>query len=379
MQGKYPTEQNMDGNTVGWGNPQRGSVMRELMHALRALALLLLIAAILFIISQVAHVVSLAHAVHPLLGYFVLVAVLVAIALLVIFPIVRLFSLSPALSLPAETSGPKHSAYMQSLAARLRRNSLTRHLAISAADPASIDAALAILDRAATEKIVGIAKATFLSTALSQNGKLDAFIVLVAQARLIWRVACVYNQRPHPRELLRLYTNVGASVLAAAEFEDTELLETQLESLFVEILGQNLPMVNRFLSLVLGSATQGAGNALLTLRVGLIAKGYCAARSKADLSAIRRSAAIQTVPLFAGILKDCVARFGGAVLRAVKRTGVATAKAATQSAKANSARAVQDAADAGKKLSDIVTQVGSHVARRIGGVTQLGKDKLRLP
>lgn len=48
-----------------------------------------------------------------------------------------------------------------------------------------------------------------------KNGRLDGLVVLSCPLRMLWRIASVYYQRPPPRQMLYLYSNVGANVLFA--------------------------------------------------------------------------------------------------------------------------------------------------------------------
>ena len=88
------------------------------------------------------------------------------------------------------------------------------------------------------------ASAVFLSTAVLQSGRLGVLVVLVAQTRLIWRVAHVYYQRPSVREFLQLYANVTSTAFIAAGLEDVDI-----DVLVSTILGStvaSIPVYLRF-------------------------------------------------------------------------------------------------------------------------------------
>ena len=89
-------------------------------------------------------------------------------------------------------------------------------------DRASIESALKVPDAKADDIIKRTASTLFVTTAVSQNGRLDALMVLADQTRLIWQVAHIYNQRPTLRDFGRLYANVGATLFAASELEDLD-------------------------------------------------------------------------------------------------------------------------------------------------------------
>src|SRR5262249_32923873 len=147
-------------------------------------------------------------------------------------------------------------------------------------DQPGIEAALKVLDSQVDEMIKKTASTVFLSTALSQNGRLDALMVLTAQTRMIWQGACVYHHRPSLREMIRLYNNVGVTVFMASEIEDldlTEQVEPVIKTAISGSLASLLPGISSISSIVTQSILDGTANAYLTLRVGVICRTYCAA------------------------------------------------------------------------------------------------------
>ena len=114
------------------------------------------------------------------------------------------------------------------------------------------------------------AKQVFVSTALSQNGRLDALLVLAINFRMLKELMSHYGYRPTYPQLVKTYTKVLSAALIADGIEDTQLAEV-------------FPMLTRgFLGAIPGLGTlsssllQGTGNAFLTLRVGYITKHYYA-------------------------------------------------------------------------------------------------------
>ena len=78
------------------------------------------------------------------------------------------------------------------------------------------------LDKKANQEIKTTAQTIFVSTAISQSGSLDSFVVLFGQVKMIWRIAKIYNQRPALRELVKLYANVAVTSFAAKAIEDID-------------------------------------------------------------------------------------------------------------------------------------------------------------
>lgn len=106
----------------------------------------------------------------------------------------------------------------------------------------------------------------FVSTAVSQNGKLDAMASLIFNLRLIKRLVYATGFRPSYAQLINLYRNVIMAALVAATVED--LVEE------FDVFTSALPIGDKLLGFIAKSAADGAANALLTLRVGFITKEY---------------------------------------------------------------------------------------------------------
>src|SRR5947209_3280718 len=124
-------------------------------------------------------------------------------------------------------------------AAETRRDRMKRIANLTAvlvtADRAGVERAVQVLHGRADACITREASLVFVSTAISQSGRLDGLMVLVAQTRMIWRIAHVYWQRPGLREMGYLYANVGATVFAAQTIEDLDLSEL-VEPLLAPVL-----------------------------------------------------------------------------------------------------------------------------------------------
>ncbi len=132
------------------------------------------------------------------------------------------------------------------------------------------------IDKSADKLIRDYAGAVFTSTAISQNGSLDAVFVLKLQIELLWKLAHLYSQKPGVKNLLNLYIQVFANVLASvgiAEIPVEEVVSSIINKTFGSI--SNMPLISSLSGKIGDSIFEGTVNALLSLRVGLIAKDYC--------------------------------------------------------------------------------------------------------
>jgi hypothetical protein len=193
---------------------------------------------------------------------------------------------------------------LERLGKRLSRNPLLSDPTIVSRE--EIDNALITLDSAADQRSKAAASQVFITTAISQNGSLDALLVLAAQSKLILEIARVYYQRPTVRDLIFLYTNVGATAFIAGELEDLDLSE-QVQPVLTSVLGSAagvIPGLGAATNLFVNSVVTGTGNAFLTLRVGAITKQYCRATVLPEARIIRRVAVIEAAAMLGSIAKD---------------------------------------------------------------------------
>ena len=184
-------------------------------------AALVLVLFIIFMINQTVSLVALGDRVHPLVGDVVLWVLVVFYALCVIVPVYLFFTMPAPLVPPRSEISPEFPRYLGEVARRLGRNPhVGRTVTASRED---VENALGELGKKADDIMKAAAGRIFVTTAISQNGKLDGLIVLFAQSKLVFDIARIYYQRPTIRNLLYLYANVAVMVFFASEVEDMDL------------------------------------------------------------------------------------------------------------------------------------------------------------
>src|SRR5712671_4074208 len=198
----------------------QNSSLRKIILVLLALGVISMLS---LIVAGATSLISFAERIHPVAGTVVFWGICLAAGFFALYCLIAYAQLPPALVPPKETSGPKHEAYLQTLRSRLSNNPRTRELSVGT--DAEVEAAIAHLSKEADLVVRRTASTVFLSTALMQNGRLDGLIVLFTQIQMIARIARIYVQRPSPRELLRLYANVGGTAFVASGLESLDLGE----------------------------------------------------------------------------------------------------------------------------------------------------------
>jgi hypothetical protein len=285
----------------------QNSGLRKIILVLLALGIVSMLS---LIVAGATSLISLADRIHPVAGTVVFWGLCLAAGFLALYCMIAYAQLPPALVPPKETSGPNHEAYMQALRARLANNPRTRELPLET--DAEVEAAIAHLSKEADLVVRRTASTVFLSTALMQNGRLDGLIVLFTQIQMVSRIARIYVQRPSPRELVRLYANVGGTAFVASGLESLDLGEmvAPLATSVVPALKGGIPGLSGISALLVKCVSTGAANAFLTLRVGEVARHYCDLTSRCSPDLIRKSATAAAVHHLGRIGRENAALIG---------------------------------------------------------------------
>uniref|UniRef100_B8DK12 DUF697 domain-containing protein n=1 Tax=Nitratidesulfovibrio vulgaris (strain DSM 19637 / Miyazaki F) TaxID=883 RepID=B8DK12_NITV9 len=269
------------------------------MHQFVPRALFLFVAVLcaslfVFIGGQVLTLSDMAARIHPLLGQAVFWGGMAAYFAALGWLGATWFMRPRPLVQPQNPTPDELRDYLRRLTARLRSNPHLRegglaHMAGAPAftaahtspapglapEAAEAAALLRALDAAALRETKRTASRIFLSTAVARNGRLDTLIVLVLLARLVWRVSSIYDQRPHPRDMVRLYINVAGTALAAGALEEAGL-EEHVHALLGPLLTASplasVPGASHVGTLLAAALVDGSANALLALRVGIVTR-----------------------------------------------------------------------------------------------------------
>jgi len=275
--------------------------MTRILLSLCSLAFLYLC---IVLIASVAQLADAADRIYLGMGQPVFWILISIFLYFVISPVVLYFKLPKALIPPIEIAGPKHDAYLNELLPRLALNPRLSGFPLNSIE--DIPLAIKVLSKDADKIIHETASSVFVGTAVMQNGRLDGLITLFTQARMVWRIASVYQQRPSPRQMLYLYTNVGATAYIAANIEDIDFsaLTAPIVVSILPSLHGGIPGLQGVATLLINSLTNGAANAFLTLRIGSIARQYSEALSYPSKRDVQKNATVLALGLIGRITKE---------------------------------------------------------------------------
>ncbi|WP_247648426.1 DUF697 domain-containing protein [Pseudodesulfovibrio sp. zrk46] len=254
----------------------------------------------------------------------------------------------------ADPSEEDLAAFRRELYRRLKKNKLLRDAELVINEEADMEAGLAYLREQSDIEIRDTAKRIFIATGISQNGRLDSLVVLFMLVRLTWRIAHIYNQRPHWREMVNLFANIGATSFLAGSIEEFGI-EEYVHELMGPLIGGSaigaVPGAQAIAGTITTSVLDGTTNCLLTLRCGIVARNYLSLDLDAK-GAMRRSATLEASKVFMTM--------SGETVTYVTKALVKGAAGAVKKGSSKAARSV------GNTISGTAEAVGSG-ARKVGG------------
>ena len=158
--------------------------------------------------------------------------------------------------------------------------------------------------------IVKNAKTVMLSTMISQNAKLDMISVVSTDLNMIKEIVVACGFRPSMKNLSKLTINVASTALIAEGLESIRL-EDVLPTQSIQAL-ENVPLLKPIIS----SVTQGVANALMTIRIGLVTRGYLFTSSKkASKAQIRAEAFKDALIILPMVVGEVIAYFPSKMIK----------------------------------------------------------------
>ncbi len=268
----------------------------------------------------------------------------------------------------------ERAAFQKELVQRLKDNRHVLGAGLRPADPDFANKAMALLDAKADAIIRSDARKVFLGTALAQNGRLDALIVFLVLARMVWRISALYNQRPTPAEIWSVYTTVSSSAFLAFSLDALDIPQTVTESLgsimpaiAPHMASTSMPFVGTTMHVFTSCVLEGAANGLLAVRAGVLTKNaFC----HADLTTSERRAlsSREIRQNMLSLSKDCLGDITTGIRDQLKDMAGSVADGAvdkTVTAAKAVASTVSGAASAAGSAADAAVDKTVHAARTV--------------
>jgi len=210
--------------------------------------------------------------VHPLLGYFSLMVILAALIYFVITPVIGILKI-PINKGPA--TNIKHEPRL--ISERIQRfkfNEFLKNIEFDfhhTGDEKILYAAIIKKLEPECEKIrKKYVSQLFYTSSISQNGFIDAILILSSSISLIKEIFLLFNGRVSNKDLLA----IGKRVYYSMAIGGSEGIEYATEELLSKLASDSLKSIP-FLDKILGSLADGFLNAVLLTRVSYITENYC--------------------------------------------------------------------------------------------------------
>jgi hypothetical protein len=260
----------------------------------------------------------------------VLVVLTLIFLFLALLPIIVFTKLKKAVEIPGIYDNETYLLYLEKIKKRLTKNKHLKKSNFKFYDGEDllpqVEKALEVLDNKAEEIIKKTSNTIFISTAISQNGFLDAFFVLSSLSKMVWDILHLYNQRPAIKEIVNIYANIAGTVIMAKEMEDLALLDEQLEPVINSVIGGTLgtlfPGMIALTNFIINSVVQGSANAFLSLRIGIMAKKYSGMRIREEKKIIKRLATVEACALMGTIIQSNTAFIIKSFVKASKKATI---------------------------------------------------------
>lgn len=265
---------------------------------------------ILILLSSILDVGERLSAIHVYLEYGFYGLSTLLIYVLILRP-VNIIMFSPSFSIETTLDGTSHRNYMvyKKVAKRLiategfpqeEADKLLEALSDSnKLKVALTDTFNTYIKKEMNKVIKRNAKTVMVSTAISQNGRLDFFTVVVVNLKMIKELVVMCGFRPSYKNLSKLTINVFTTALIAEGLENIDINEV-LPASTINAIG-DIPFIRPMVS----SLTQGISNALLTLRIGIVTRKYLFSDAN-DITkeTIRRTALIEAAKMLPIVIAD---------------------------------------------------------------------------
>lgn len=297
-------------------------MQKQIKIFVAVIALFVLVLFILFVINQTYQIVALAETFGQTAGKAVLFILLALYAVILGIPLYLIIRRPRSLKPPKDEHSRAYNHFIARLSNRLKKNPHLNDMPWKTDEADQVKRAVTKLDEKADQLIRQAAATVFVTTAISQSGRLDALFVLLTQTKMIWQISAIYNQRPALADMVRLYANVGITAFLATELDDLDI-GPQVEPVITAAMGTSLvsyvPGFSHISSIVANSLLDGAANAFLTLRVGVIARKYCGMLVQTERKTIRRHATVMAAQMIGSIVMDSAKAVTAAIWDAAKK------------------------------------------------------------
>ena len=243
---------------------------------------------IIFLIASIISIYQFFYSFHPHAGYLSLAIIIILLIIFIIKPVMQAL-LTPCFSLDISKSNKsKLNKINYRKLKKVAKNIIAVNKNVSEESKNKLREALKKEQKTLSDTLKSIyddeikkditkltiqrASETLLATAISQNNNFDAFTTIIINIRLIMQIVVRCGYHPTYPQLAKLIIKVMRNALIAYTLQSLHLEDIVINGINKLVKGalNIIPGVNE----IAKSLTQGAANALLTLRIGILTRKY---------------------------------------------------------------------------------------------------------
>jgi len=281
-------------------------MQKKLKYTLASISIFVIVFFLITLVNQLFGLIDIISRYSEFAGQIAFISISVILIIILVAPLYYVIRLPARLEYPTTGDEKSIDIYKKKLSRNLNKNKHIKNANI-VVDENNLNEALNILDKEARKEVNRISAIVFISTAISQSGKLDSFVVLALLVKMVWKVAHIYNQRPAITDLINLYANVAGTTLIAGSIEEVDMSE-QMEPVIAELLGSTalsaVPGLNQITQFGFKCVMEGSINSFLALRMGEVTIGYSNSLTNPNRKTIRKFATIKAIESLRMIVKD---------------------------------------------------------------------------
>jgi hypothetical protein len=242
------------------------------MQILKRILFFISLFLIYIIIRELLELYYYAQTIHPILGYVVLGIIMIAFIYFVIIPAYKIFTL-PVNPGPVLTKS-KEDALIATRTKKFAKNKFlySKQIDIDIArdNRDRYNQTIQILEKECSKIRKKYVAQLFYSSSISQNGFIDAMLVLSYSVNMVKDIFVLYNGRVTNRDLLNISKKIYYSI-AIAGSEGIEYVTDEIITKLASDGVKSIPFIDK----ILGSIADGFLNALLLNRISYITENYC--------------------------------------------------------------------------------------------------------
>ena len=240
------------------------------MRLFRKIFFLFAIAISILIVREFISLYNDLRNIHEYLGYFFLIFILFIFIYFAVVPVFKIFMIPKSFS-PTKNKDEINTIYLKRLK-RFEKNKLlqTYDFNSTKSSEQKYNESVNVLQNEVSLIRKQYISKIFYSTAVSQNGFLDAIIILSASINIVKEIFITYNGRVSNKDLF----SIGRKVYTAMAIGGSEGVEYATDEIISSLASDGLKSIP-FIDKIMGSIADGFVNAMLVTRISFITENYC--------------------------------------------------------------------------------------------------------